>query len=128
MMTRPCRYKGVSQATKTIGIQVLYSGVLWLHPARVTCLHHHWGANEPEISFSNPWPGFEPRTSQSDGRKRLHLTTVHPRYVKTVDNASFGMSCSLVWKQVLPERQRERQRFRQRQRTYRNGSHMLCQK
>ena len=26
-----------------IGIQVLYSGVLWPHPARATRLHHRWG-------------------------------------------------------------------------------------
>ena len=31
--------------------QVLYSGVLWPHPARVTRLHHRWGANEAGISF-----------------------------------------------------------------------------
>src|SRR6218665_885892 len=34
-----------------IGIQVLYSGVLWPHPARVTRLHHCWGVNEAEILF-----------------------------------------------------------------------------
>jgi len=34
-----------------IGIQVLYSGVLWLHPAWVTRLHHRWGVNEAEILF-----------------------------------------------------------------------------
>src|SRR6218665_3592215 len=34
-----------------IGIQVLYSGVLWPCPAWVTRLHHRWGANEAEISF-----------------------------------------------------------------------------
>ena len=32
-------------------MQVLYSGVLWPHRARVTRLHHRWGANEAEISF-----------------------------------------------------------------------------
>ena len=30
---------------------VLYSGVLLPHPARVTRLHHGWGANEAEILF-----------------------------------------------------------------------------
>ena len=35
----------------TLDIQVLYSGVLWSHPARVIRLHHLWDANETEISF-----------------------------------------------------------------------------
>ena len=26
-----------------------------------------------------PWPGFEPRTSQSNGHKGHHSTTAHPR-------------------------------------------------
>src|SRR6218665_809237 len=30
------------KALKWIGIQVLYSGVLWSHLARVTHLHHRW--------------------------------------------------------------------------------------
>ena len=34
-----------------IGILVLYSGILWPHPALVTCLHHRWGVNQEEISF-----------------------------------------------------------------------------
>jgi len=34
-----------------IGVQVLYSGVLWPHPEWVTRLHHRSGANEAEISF-----------------------------------------------------------------------------
>ena len=63
-----------------IGIQVLYSGVVWLHPARVTRLHHCWGANEAESFVFKflPWPGFDPRTSQSNGRERYHSTTTHP--------------------------------------------------
>ena len=53
-----------------IGIQVLYSGVLWPHPARVTRLHHRWDANEAEISFQ-----ISP--SQSSGLERYHSTTAH---------------------------------------------------
>src|SRR6218665_1108738 len=34
-------------------------------------------ALEAEISF-RIWPGFEPRTLQSDGRERFHYATAHP--------------------------------------------------
>jgi len=59
-----------------IGIQVLYSGVLWPNPAWVTCLHHHWGANEAEILFqisalARVW------TPQPNGCKRHRLTMAH---------------------------------------------------
>jgi len=54
-----------------------YSGFIerrlnWTHPARVTRLHHRWGTPEAEIFVSKflPWPGFELRTSQSNGRER----------------------------------------------------------
>ena len=48
-------------------------------PCTVTRLHHYWGANEAEISFqmSALATGFEPRTSQSNGRERYHSTTAH---------------------------------------------------
>ena len=35
-----------------MGIQALYSGVLKPHPARVTRLHHRWGAIKEEIFVS----------------------------------------------------------------------------
>ena len=43
----------------------------------MTRLHNHWGAPEAEIFVFKflPWPGFEPRTSQSNGRERNHSTT-----------------------------------------------------
>ena len=74
-----------------IGIQVLYRGVLWPHPARVTRLHHRWGATEAEFLFKFlPWLGFEPRTSQSNGRQRYHSTTMHhQQYLRPVTNASY---------------------------------------
>ena len=39
------------------------------------------GAPEAEIFVFKflPWPGFEPRTSQSNGRKRYHSTTAPPQ-------------------------------------------------
>ena len=60
-----------------IDIHVLYSGVLWPHPARVTRLHHHWDAIESDIFVCKflTWQGFEPQTSQSNGRERYHPTT-----------------------------------------------------
>src|SRR6218665_243316 len=64
------------------GIQVLYRGVLiGAHPARVTHLHHCWGAPEAEIFVFKflPWPRFEPRTAQSNGRERYHSTTAPPQ-------------------------------------------------
>jgi len=44
----------------------------------VTRLHHRWGASEAEIFVFKflPWPGFEPRTSQSN--ERYHSTTETP--------------------------------------------------
>src|SRR6218665_2087504 len=50
------------------------------HPARVTRLHHRWGAPEAEIFFFKflPWPRFKPRTLQSNGRERYHWTTATP--------------------------------------------------
>src|SRR6218665_2692229 len=82
-----CRFECTSTLCR-IGIQVLYSGVLWPHPARVTCFHPHLGAIEAEIFVFKflPWPGFEPRTSQSNGRERYHSTTTHPHCVATLDN------------------------------------------
>src|SRR6218665_162297 len=46
----------------------------------MTRLHHRWGAPEAEIFVFKflPWPGFEPRTSQSNGRERNHSTTATP--------------------------------------------------
>src|SRR6218665_3429200 len=67
-------------------MQILYSGLLWPHPARATHLHHRWGAPEAEIFVFKflPWPGFEPRTSQSNDRERYHSTTASSRHVRDV--------------------------------------------
>ena len=58
-----------------------YSGFIqrrlnWPHPARVTCLHHRWGAPEAEIFVFKflPWAGFETQTSQSNGRELIAMT------------------------------------------------------
>src|SRR6218665_2333647 len=64
-----------------IGIQVLYSGVLWPDPARVTRLHHRWGANEAEIFVSNFYPaarGLNPGPHSVNGREWYHSTTAQP--------------------------------------------------
>jgi len=44
----------------------------------VTRLHHRWGAPEADIFVFKflPWPGFEPQTSQSNGREHYYSTTV----------------------------------------------------
>src|SRR6218665_855117 len=51
----------------------LFNGALIVNPR----LHHRWGASEAEMFVFKflPWPGFEPRTSQSNGRERYHSTT-----------------------------------------------------
>jgi len=51
--------------------------------ARVTCLYHRWGAPEAEIFFFKflLWPGFEPRTSQSNGRERNLSITATPPHI-----------------------------------------------
>ena len=72
------------QKQDRIGNQVLYRGIL------IGLTLHGWhafttagGASEVEIFVFKclPWPGFETRTSQSNGRERYHSTTargVHP--------------------------------------------------
>ena len=39
-----------------------------------------------------PWPGFEPRTSQSNGRERYHSITTHPQ-----ENSDFARQFLLVF-------------------------------
>ena len=46
-----------TQAYRNVGFQVLYSGFLWPHPARVTRLHHRRGAIEAEIFIFKVCPG-----------------------------------------------------------------------
>src|SRR6218665_1753791 len=43
----------------------------------MTRLHHRWGVPEAEIFVLKflPWPRFEPRTSQSNGRERCQSNT-----------------------------------------------------
>src|SRR6218665_1387486 len=57
-----------------IGNQVLYSSVL------ISLTLHARGEPEADIFVFKflPWPGFEPRTSQSNGRERNHSTTATP--------------------------------------------------
>ena len=57
-------------------------------PPWVTRLHHRWGAPEAEIFVFKclPWPGFEPWTSQSNGRERDHSTTAPPQLPITLRN------------------------------------------
>src|SRR6218665_753722 len=79
-----------------IGIQVLYSGVLWPHTAWVTRLHHRWGAIEAEIFIFKflPWPGFQPQTSQSNGRERYHSTMTHTQ----------NEGIARGWQKIIPQR------------------------
>ena len=83
-------YRYIDRYMVRMGIQVLYSCVLWPNPARVTCLHHRWGAIEAEIFVLKflPWPGFEPRTSQSNGCECYHSTTTYPRQCRLLQICS----------------------------------------
>ena len=82
-----------------IGIQVLYSGILWPHPARVTRIHQRWGAVEAQIFVFKflPRPVFEPRTLQSNGRERYHSTTAHQTHTQLLTRVLFAIRLYIIY-------------------------------
>ena len=69
----------------------------------MTRLHHRWGAPEAEIFVLKflPWPGLEPRTSQSNGRERKRKLQRHPD--SCVSNNGFYLLLLLLLAATVPE-------------------------
>src|SRR6218665_1462042 len=75
----------------------------WPHPARVTRLHHRWGAPEAEIFVFKflPWPEFEPRTSQSNDRGHYHSTTAPPLAIIVHPNNNVAIIIIIIIKVII---------------------------